>query len=418
MNPYHLSIAHPLGWLEKEDSRQAVAEALTSADWQDALRAPGGEHVFLEFLTNSRSTKLGMPRCRRKFMELLVRAGLELPSPQEVAGALASELTGTQADHWGWALLEASREVGAQVWNEARLLGSLHDAWAETKFQDERGMNAILQEEGLSWESPLWGMSVRGAWLLTCLEGFSQGYAQWVFRPVPGYQMTEADRQKARQTLEKGVENWDVSPHPDRALLWSMLWFIVKDREQWPGGAQFKKSCEEGLRVLLKNPHPVVRRILPLCLKEEWLESWANGAFFYWGEQSTETLWANVWKALEGLEHTAPVTTSTIEWLVLVENDHGPTPPSVLARVPVHTAQSLLAVRLVQHTDAPEQPQWEEELRELGKLPGARPFQEAVGWALSCACLSPKSLCAQRYEQLRLESRLAPGTTEKAKIRM
>ena len=112
------------------------------------------------------------------------------------------------------------------------------------------------------------------------------------------------------------------------------------------------------------------------------------------------------------------MTTSTIEWLVLVENDHGPTPPSVLARVPVHTAQSLLAVRLVQHTDAPEQPQWEEELRELGKLPGARPFQEAVGWALSCACLSPKSLCAQRYEQLRLESRLAPGTTEKAKIRM
>jgi hypothetical protein len=413
MNPFLASVSYPQGWWKNEEKRAEMFRTFQSPEWRRGLQeadTPAGT-VLKEILLNTSDSQASLEDlfARRLVVAEVARAGVALPSPSVSGRQFKYDqlLTG---------MIEAARENGASVWAEGASLNSLLVASRTSSKGDMREVEQWMERSGWAYQSPLLGATVAE---VLCVLGWSGNYC-WV--------LAQADMGRSHQKVVQLHQEWGLEGKGSVHLqaLWillaqSTLKFLSPNGRLWEETIQKKQEALEnhlglkGVLGLCDHPSALVRTIAVPALAEFLVERQKKRDGL-----SPSKEWAAAWRLVAGMRPISGVNRSGSDLLSVVEQYHGPCPPSLEGTLPIGLLQHGYAHRMVQNLGDDRLPQWLEQFKALSIRPGAEPYQQVLARSLETSDVWPSSFDGAGWGMLQMESRLEiPGQSSgKPKVRL
>lgn len=345
---------------------------------------------------------------RRLVVAEVAKTGVGLPSPSVSGRQFKYDrlLTG---------LIEAARENGASVWEDVPTLNAMLNACRSIPSGDMEGVERWLRKSDLSYQSSLVGASVAE---VMCVLGWA-GRHDWIFGP--------GDVRESQRKIFQLHQVWDLEGNaaPNLQALWVLmtrnsLQFSASNGEYEADLLSKQEALENrlGLKGMVKSCDRLsaVVRLAAAAELADFLVERQQKAI----DASAHQEWGAAWRMVAIMRNISGVNRSGSDLLSVVEQYHGPCPPSLEGTLPIELLQHGYARRMVQNPGDDRLPQWLEQFKALSRRPGAEPYQQVLARSLETSDVWPSSFDGAGWGMLQMESRLEiPGQSSgKPKVRL
>ena len=412
MNPFLASVSYPQGWWKNEEKRAEMFRTFQSPEWRRGLQeadTPAGT-VLKEILLNTSDSQAPLEElfARRLVVAEVAKTGVGLPSPSVSGRQFKYDrlLTG---------LIEAARENGASVWEDVPTLNAMLNACRSIPSGDMEGVERWLRKSDLSYQSSLVGASVAE---VMCVLGWT-GRHDWIFGP--------GDVRESQRKIFQLHQVWDLEGNaaPNLQALWVLmtrnsLQFSASNGEYEADLLSKQEALENrlGLKGMVKSCDRLsaVVRLAAAAELADFLVERQQKAI----DASAHQEWGAAWRMVAIMRNISGVNRSGSDLLSVVEQYHGPCPPSLEGTLPIELLQHGYARRMVQNPGDDRLPQWLEQFKALSRRPGAEPYQQVLARSLETSDVWPSSFDGAGWGMLQMESRLEiPGQSSgKPKVRL